>query len=232
MYYFYINGVLLPVTPEKLNISIKNQNKTVNLVDGSEFNILKTPGLSEISFDCLLPNVRYPFAIYESNVFQPAHYYLQIFEELKINKSNFKFRVIRHDGFGNTSFDCALESYTVKEDAKNGFDFLVSVKLKQYSYKKTNILSFTNDADNSAVTIQEERPVSKTKGTKSYTIVSGDTLWGIAKKYYGDGSRYTEIYADNTEVIENAAKARGRASSSNGHWIYPGTVITVKDAII
>lgn len=35
-------------------------------------------------------------------------------------------------------------------------------------------------------------------GTKNYhTVVRGDTLWGISKKYYGTGSRYPEIAKAN-----------------------------------
>ena len=34
-----------------------------------------------------------------------------------------------------------------------------------------------------------------------YTVVSGDCLWNIAKKYYGDGSQYTKIYNANKETI-------------------------------
>lgn len=36
-----------------------------------------------------------------------------------------------------------------------------------------------------------------------YTIVSGDTLWGIASKFLGNGSRHTEIFEENKEVIED-----------------------------
>lgn len=31
--------------------------------------------------------------------------------------------------------------------------------------------------------------------------MSGDCLWNIAKKYYGDGSQYTKIYNANKETI-------------------------------
>ena len=231
MYYFYINDVLLPVTPSEISVKIKNQNKTVNLADGSEFNIVKLPGLSEISFDCLLPNVRYPFAVYE-NDFLNGKYFLDMFEDLKLNKSVFKLRIIRKEGFGNTVFDCTIEDYTIKESANNGFDYTVSLKLKQYIYNKTMVVNFTDSEDNSGVTMEEQRTTdNKTTGTKEYTIVSGDTLWGLAKKYYGDGSKYTKIYSDNKDVIENAAKAHNRGSSSNGHWIYPGTKINIKEAL-
>lgn len=34
-------------------------------------------------------------------------------------------------------------------------------------------------------------------------VESGDTLWGIAERAYGNGARYKEIFAANREVIED-----------------------------
>ncbi|MCS5693326.1 peptidoglycan-binding protein LysM [Cyanobium sp. FGCU-6] len=34
-------------------------------------------------------------------------------------------------------------------------------------------------------------------------VQSGDTLWGIAERAYGNGARYTEIFEANREVIED-----------------------------
>lgn len=56
MYEFYMDGVRLPVTPSALTIKINNQNKTINLINEGQVNVLKTPGLSKISFSALLPN--------------------------------------------------------------------------------------------------------------------------------------------------------------------------------
>ncbi|MGB5987169.1 MAG: peptidoglycan-binding protein LysM [Desulfobacterales bacterium] len=39
-----------------------------------------------------------------------------------------------------------------------------------------------------------------------YTIVSGDTLSGIAKRYYGKGSQYPRIFEANREVIKDPDK--------------------------
>ncbi|TAG46315.1 MAG: BON domain-containing protein [Cytophagia bacterium] len=33
-----------------------------------------------------------------------------------------------------------------------------------------------------------------------HVVKSGDTLWGLAEKYYGDGSRYMEIFNANKEI--------------------------------
>lgn len=39
-----------------------------------------------------------------------------------------------------------------------------------------------------------------------YVIVKGDTLWKIAEKAYGNGSKYTAIVDSNKEVIKDADK--------------------------
>ena len=68
---------------------------------------------------------------------------------------------------------------------------------------------------------------NSSSGGTSYTIKKGDTLWMLAKKYYGSGVKYSIIYNANKEIIESTAKKHGKSSSDNGHWIYPGTKITI-----
>ena len=67
----------------------------------------------------------------------------------------------------------------------------------------------------------------ETTAGKKYTIVSGDTLWRISTKFLGSGAKYMQIYNANSGTIESAAKSHGKSSSSNGHWIYPGTTLTI-----
>jgi len=67
-----------------------------------------------------------------------------------------------------------------------------------------------------------------TKNTgRKYTTVSDDTLWGISSKLLGTGTNYTKIYNKNKSAIESAARKHGKSSSGNGHWLYPGTVLTI-----
>jgi nucleoid-associated protein YgaU len=51
----------------------------------------------------------------------------------------------------------------------------------------------------------EASAVAKPQAAESEFILveDGDTLWGISERAYGDGSRYTEIFAANREVIED-----------------------------
>ena len=70
------------------------------------------------------------------------------------------------------------------------------------------------------------RPSTSAAGG-SYTVVSGDTLWGISKQKYGSGSSYPKIYNANSGTIEASARKHGKSSSDNGHWIYPNDVYTI-----
>ena len=77
--------------------------------------------------------------------------------------------------------------------------------------------------------IKVTAPVAAVSGGKTYTVVSGGTLWGISKKFYGTGTKYSVIYNANADLIESTAKSHGKKSSSNGHWIWPGETLTIPE---
>lgn len=221
-YVFYMDKILLPVTPEKLELKIKNQNQTVTLINDGEINILKKAALTEIAFDMLLPQVKYPFARYKSG-FQPAKLYLDALEKLKTDQEPFQFIVTRNlpnnQSLFYTNIKVALEEYVLKEDAKNGFDVMVSIRLKQYRDYGTQVcnITFTEDKTNITLTpIRETKNAPAPKKTaKTYTVQKGDCLWNIAKKFYGNGSLYTKIANANKDKIKNP------------NLIYPNQILTI-----
>lgn len=215
MYEFYVGDIELPIAPQKLSVKIKNANKTYTLIDEGEINVLKTPGLTEVEFDALLPNVSYPFARGKG-----ASSYLDTLEGYKVGKSPFQFIVIRTTPGGkmlyNTNMRVSLEEYTIKEDAKQyGFDTLVSIKLKQYRNYGTKTCNVEIKQEKATAAVEEQRETDDAPQTNTYTVQEGDCLWNIAKALYGDGSRYTEIASANSDQIENP------------NLIYPGQVITI-----
>ena len=216
-YDVYLGKMLCPIAPSKIQVKIKNQNKTMNLINGDEINLLKSAGLTDITFDLLLPNVKYPFASHKSG-FQNAKSYLDELEKMKVEKSIFQFKVIRMLPNGkvlfNTDIKVTLEDYTITDDAKEGFDAVVSVSLRQYKSYGTKKCEVTSS---STVSVQESRPAENppSKSTQTYTVEKGDSLWNIAKKYYGDGSKYTIIEDANGDKIKNA------------NLIYPDQVLTI-----
>jgi len=63
---------------------------------------------------------------------------------------------------------------------------------------------------------------------ETYTIAAGDTLWSIAQKFYGDGSRWNELYIQNQAILELTAKDKGLFSSGFGRHLFAGTTLTIK----
>lgn len=221
-YYFYMGKMLCPVAPSKLQLKIQNENKTLTLINEGEVNILKKAGLTDISFDLLLPNVKYPFATYKSG-FVNAKGFLEQLEKMKTNKEPFQFIVTRTLPNGKMLFDTnmkvSLESYDIKEDSKQGFDVTVSVKLKQYREFGTKTCNITFAGTKPKATVQPARPASPASPApaqnQTYTVKRGDCLWNIAKKFYGNGAKYTAIFNANKGKIKNA------------NLIYAGQVLTI-----
>lgn len=91
----------------------------------------------------------------------------------------------------------------------------------------------SSSSTGSASSNNASKPRSEKKSS-SYTIKSGDTLWSIAKKTLGSGSRWKEIYNLNKSIIESTARKRWKAAgknrgSENGRWIFPGTKLRIPE---
>ncbi|WP_418302351.1 LysM peptidoglycan-binding domain-containing protein [Lysinibacillus fusiformis] len=220
MYNFFVDSAQFPVAPSELTTKINGRNETIVLMNEGEVNVIKKTGLTDIDFEVLLPNVKYPFAVYP-NGFQPATFYLEKLEKLKVSDKPFQFIVNRMMPNGNLLFDTnmtvSLEEYEIMESAENGFDINVRIQLKQYrayGNKKINLKAATK-ANSSTTTsktatkavVEQKRPTTGKETSKTHTVKSGETLWAIAKKYLGDGSKYTELAKINNISNPNVIKA-------------------------
>src|SRR5690606_33167507 len=62
----------------------------------------------------------------------------------------------------------------------------------------------------------------------NHVVVPGDTLWDLARRFYGSGSQWRAIYNANQAIIQSTAQARGLWWPWDpGHWIFPGTVLRI-----
>lgn len=141
MYKFYLDEVLLPVTPSSITTTINNKNETLDLMSGDEINIANKPGLTDFEFDFQLPLVNYPtYAIdTKGQVINPKKY-LDHIEKLKKEQTPFQFVITRQYGTKKlwyTNTTVVIEEYTIKEDAEEGDTIIVSIKLKQYRKYET-----------------------------------------------------------------------------------------------
>ena len=225
-YGFYMDGMLLPVTPPSLKITVGSTNKTVTLINEGDIHILKSPSLTEVTFEARFPSRKYPFAR-EVHTFD---YYYDKFMSLKENKQPFHFIVLRHTPNGiptwDTDMTVALESFDIKESADEGDDVLVSFKLKQWKSYGTKSVKITGNKVQTTKASNNNK-VTKEVTQKTWKVKSGDTLWLISKSVYGDGNKWEKIYNANKTAIEADARKHGKADSRKGHWIWAGLVLTI-----
>lgn len=230
-FYFKIGDTLitLPITPSTLNIKTDSNNKTVTLINEGEINILKSPSLTEIEFEALIPAKKYPFSRTPLNI----DYYINTFKKVMEDKKPFFFTVTRatpdnKKTWGST-FYMSLEGFESEEDAEEGNDVLLKFSLKQYKDYGAIILKTPTTNSNTTSTSSKPRDNdNKDSTSKDYTVKSGDCLWNIAKEFYDNGANWKKIYDANKNIIESTAnKYRNGKGSSNGHWIYPGTKLKI-----
>ena len=128
-------------------------------------------------------------------------------------------KCVNVSGFGKLDGKYYIDSVTHNKDAGSGY----TCTLEMHLCIIVNGVTVATVQSGDTV----KKAASSSTASKTYTIVSGDTLWKISTKQLGSGAKYMQIYNANSGTIESAAKSHGKSSSSNGHWIYPGTVLTI-----
>lgn len=233
-YNFYFKDgsdvLTFPITPGELSIKVGSNNTVVSLISEGDINILKSPSLIEVEFEARFPMRKYPYA----RTFSNFENYWNKFKELKEDKVAFRFIVARTTPNGSRTWDTnllvSLEEFKLNESADEGDDVIISFKLKQYKEFGVKKIKLPASKPTTTSTSKKSRTTKSTttkKANKTYVVKNGDCLWNIAKKYYGNGSKYTVIYNANKTAIENDAKKHGKKSSSNGHWIWAGLKLTI-----
>lgn len=231
-YTFYFDDgstvVTFPITPGELSIKAGSNNDVVTLIDEGDVNILKSPSLVEVEFEARFPMREYPY----SKTHASFRSYYDFFKELKEEKKSFRFIVARTTPNGRRTWDTnllmALEDMELSESADEGDDVIIKFTLKQYKDYGVKVLPYSGGGSNSTSTSSKPRNSgAKGKISQSYTVKSGDCLWNIAKKFYGNGAKWRTIYDANKTAIEADARKHGYKSSSTGHWIFPGLKLTI-----
>lgn len=235
MYQMYIEKVLFPVTPGKLQMNINGTNKTLTLINEGEVNLIKSPGLTDLSTEVLLPTLtEYPFAAYPDGFHNPE-YYLEKLEKWKQKKKPVTFKLLRTSPNGkkllwDTNISVTIEDYQIVEDAEEqGPDVVVKIEMLEYREWGAKKLVIKKSKKNKSKkkkkkTATKKKTRKKKDPAKNYTVKKGDCMWAIARKQLGNGNRWKEIYKLNKSTMESWAKKYGHKSAIEGGmcWIFPG----------
>ncbi len=190
----------LPVNPPSVEFTEKQLNQTVTLLNVGEANLKGERGLTYTKFSSFFPSESSPHYRYAK---KKPEKYVSTIEAWK--RSKLPVRVIISDMKINLQMLIDEFNHSMKEG-----DGDVYYTLSFSEYRELNVPSVK-------IMTQVRRPNTEiSSGSRSHTVVRGDTLWGIAKKYYGSGGQYTKIYDANKGTI-----------GSNPNKIYPGQVFMI-----
>lgn len=227
MYYFFLGMLQLPVPPDKMSVSVKGKNKTINLINEGECNLIKSPGLSEVSFDVRLPNQSYPWAAYDNSLamaagneigrrllggltggsrlfgFTKANFYLKALEQYKITRMPFRLIVTRMGvGFNmlfSTNMLVTLESYSIEEDAGNyGTDVVVPVRLKQYRpFGTKTAVLQTDENGNQKLVVSAPRGTTDMSIPNAMKITTDMSIWEAVKGVSNGSLDWRQVALNN-----------------------------------
>lgn len=201
--------IQLPVLPESFKAKNGSKNDSINIAGLGEITIMQGRPALQFSFSSFFPATRFP-GIQVSSITKP----LTLIEKINSWKAGDKPVHFIATACGVDIF-ATIESFDYEEDGGDPGTYQYSITLKEY--REITVRQVTVDVPKQTATVKKEEPrVDNTVQPKTYTVKSGDCLWNIAKKYYGNGSQYTKIYNANKGVI-----------GGNPNLIYPGQVLTI-----
>lgn len=201
----------LPVNPEEIKRSRELNIETYQVLEEGQVSIPSYCSLEEYSFEAEFPSQDVNYM--EPGAEADADYYEKMFRKAQKNKKSIRF-IASNDISDDISVKVLVKSVEVVEKAGEEGDKYISLTLLEYKGAgKRYVAIQTPDA----TVKQEETPLAENPAVtanKTHTVQSGDTLWGIAKKYYGNGSQYQKIVSANPSI-------------KNPNLIYPGQVFTI-----
>lgn len=218
--------IQLPVNPPSIVFTDMQNNQQINLLEVGTALLIGNRGLISTTLESFFPSEKSPFYKRNGGTRTPQECSALI---KKWKDKGMIVRLIISDMDINIAMVINNYSPTIKEG-----DDDISYSIELVEYKTLNVPTIKVSTKVKSSIVKRPATSSKSSSTKksastgrSYTIKGGDTLWGIATRYYGNGVQYKKIYNANKNTIESVAKKRGFKSSQNGHWIFAGTKITI-----
>ena len=196
--------IRFPVVPPSIGVNRSNNIDTESVIKLGEVPIFNGTSLKTIEFTSFFPNQEYSFCDY-TGFMKPYEFSEKIQKWMYEGKP---LRIIVTDS--PTNMQCLIQQFdTVEQDGTR--DLYFTLNLLEYRPIEVPNLSSSNTSSNSNNTQNTSRPsetnANSNNQQKTHKVVRGDTLYDIAKKYYGNGSLYPKIKEANKTKYPSLAKS-------------------------
>ena len=195
--------IRFPVVPPSIGVNRSNNIDAESVIKLGEVPIFNGTSLKTIEFTSFFPNQEYSFCDY-TGFMKPYEFSEKIQKWMYEGKP---LRVIVTDS--PTNMQCLIQQFdTVEQDGTR--DLYFTLNLLEYRPIEVPNLSSSNTSSNSSNTQNTSRPnevsTNSNNQQKTHKVVKGDTLYDIAKKYYGNGNLYPKIKEANKTKYPSLAK--------------------------
>lgn len=203
--------IRLPVNPEEIKITKSQKVETYEVLNLGQVALSGGPELQKYSFEAELPGKPYSYVL-TLGEFQPASFYIEKFRQWFLAKEPVKM-AINENIKDADSLWVLFESFDITEKSGEEGDYYAQFSLTEYrNFGKKEIPLDPAKVKGDSVTASTAE--ASRNGTapkpKTYTVVKGDTLWGIAKRFLGSGAKYPEIVKINPEIKNPALIKTGQ----------------------
>lgn len=196
----------LPINPAEFEFTEAHNNQRITLLNIGEVNLIGHRGLVSGSLSSFFPSTTSPLARYADR--DPMEY-IRLLKKWKSKPQ--PIRVIISDCDFNLAMSIDSLTYGSHEGDK---DVYYTLELSEYRFLNVPAVKVESQAKSQTSGLNTRPNTQETP--KTATGVSGDCLWNLAKKYYGDGAQYKKIYEANKAVI-----------GSNPNLIKPGQKLVI-----
>lgn len=201
--------IQLPVLPESFSIKNGSKNDSINITGLGEITIIQGRPALQFSFKSFFPAEKFP-GMQVEKLQKP----LTIIKKINNWKAGKKPVHFIATACGIDLY-ATIENFDYEEVGGDPGTYQYNIKFKEY--REISVRKVKLDIPTKTAKVKKEKSrVDNTVQPKTYTVKSGDCLWNIAKKYYGNGAQYTKIYNANKGVI-----------GGNPNLIYSGQVLTI-----
>lgn len=193
--------------PEKITVKTGTKTETVSIAGLGDIAIRQGRPAMTITFSGFFPAHAYP-SIDKTALVDPIQIVTGLQEKMDA-KEPARFATTAC----NLNLYVIIENFQYYEKGGDPKTLYYDITLKEYKEVQARWVDLTPQT---AVIDDTQPRIDNTTVPQTYTVQTGDCLWAIARRFYGDGSRHLEIYEANKDVI-----------GGNPNLIYTGQVLVI-----
>ncbi|WP_227836094.1 LysM peptidoglycan-binding domain-containing protein [Clostridioides sp. ES-S-0001-02] len=192
------NTFRFPIFPSSFEVKGNAIVNITNIIKLGEVVVFGGIGLRSTYISSFFPNRNYPFCDYAG--FPKPYDCVALLKDWMEKGYILRFIITET----NINFECIITDFSYKEqDGTRDVYFTLNLKeYKRIQIPKVNSVSKDTDLSSSKVVPITKGFEVKNK-QKTHKVGKGDSLWSLAKKYYGNGDLWKKIYDANKKLIKN-----------------------------